>query len=726
MRITSRSLRLAIAACVVALAAPAAGLTSATAPPAVVLNEINCEATDWIELVNTSDAVVDVSGWLLTDDPLTQNPPRADHRYLFPASTTIAPDAKLVVERIAGGIPFGISCGGDTIRLADGAAGSLVDEFAVPLLVAPGDTWGRYPDGTGPWVETTPTKGSVNEPSIAGGGPPPDPSWLFDPGAVHVVDLTLPQSTIDAISGPVPTEDYYDATFSVTRSNGTTYGPLAIGVRLKGGTFGFRPLTGKAAFKLKFNHLVAGQRFQGLKRLTLNSMVQDPSMVHETLAYAAFRAAGVPAPRTGYAFVRVNGEDYGVYLDVETLDDVALASRFATTQHLYEGEYTDDVVPGGAGTFEVDEGSDTDRADLEALIAAVDADGPLSENVAELADLAEMTRQWAVERYIAHWDSYSGWDDDAFGLFYSPNNYYLHSDAAGRFSMLPWGTDQTFVMPTLFPFEFDDGASILFIRCQADPVCAAMYRDAVADAAATIQALDLDGLADDTAAMLRPWQEADPRRESTLDEIDAAVDGVHAFLAQRVLDAVLWLDTDGPSLAPTLSPATILLNGAATASPNATDAASGVASESCDVPDTSTAGAHTVSCTATDLAGNTTTVDVPYVVQYRILGFLSPSAHAKWKRGQAVPIKVALGDVNGVRIPDAEAQALLSPTCRVTFTATGVQTASACMKYDAANDQFTFTWRLGQAQGPATISVQVSYAGTTTTTVLNATVTITK
>ena len=52
-------------------------------------------------------------------------------------------------------------------------------------------------------------------------------------------------------------------------------------------------------------------------------------------------------------------------------------------------------------------------------------------------------------------------------------------------------------------------------------------------------------------------------------------------------------------------------------------------------------------------------------------GFFSPSGNLRWKRGQTVPIKVALGDVNGVRIPDAEAQALLSPTCRVLFVAVG-------------------------------------------------------
>jgi hypothetical protein len=783
---------------VLAATALVALLPTARASSSVVLNEINCEGTDWVELVNTSASPADVSGWLLTDDPLNRVPLRADHRYVFPAATTIQPGDELVVEKVAAGFPFGISCGSDTIRLADGAAGSLVDEFVVPLLAAAGDTWGRFPDGTGSWVETAPTEGSVNEPSSAGGGPPPDPSWLFDPSAVHVIDLTLPQSTIDALNAD-PEGEYHDATFTLTRAGGQTYGPLAVGVRLKGGAFGFRDLDHKAAFKIKYNFSVAGQRFQGLKKLTLNNMVQDNSMVHETLAYKAFRAVGVPAPRTGFAYLRVNGADYGIYLDVEQLDDVALQSRFATTQHLYEGNYTNDVLPGASGSFEVDEGSATDRSDLEALIAAVNSAGPWSQQVGQFADLDEMTRQWAVERYIGHWDSYSGWDDSAYGSQYSPNNYFLHSDASGRFSMLPWGTDQTW-STSPFATGFDDGQAIMFTRCLADPSCGPLYRDAVNRAASTIPRLNLDGLADSTAALLRPWQELDPRKEASRGDIDAGVAGVHEYLAMRLNDAAAWLtppvvtgvpdrapngagwyrapvtidwqatddsgsptdppdtvastqgfgvaytsgpscdpsyncatgsislsiDSVGPSLAPTISPATILLYGTATATPHATDATSDVASQSCGSPDTSSAGAHTLSCTATDNAGNSTTVNVGYVVQYKILGFFSPGLNAKWKRGQTVPIKVALGDVDGNRISDSEAQGLLSPMCRVIFVATGVQTASACMKYDTANHQLIYNWKLGQTTGSVTISVQVGYAGTTTKTILSEPITITK
>ena len=80
---------------------------------------------------------------------------------------------------------------------------------------------------------------------------------------------------------------------------------------------------------------MSGQRFLGLKKLTLNNMVQDASMVHEGLAYRAFRAVGVPAPRTGYAFVRLNGSAYGVYLKrVESLNVEVPRSSPGSTAHL--------------------------------------------------------------------------------------------------------------------------------------------------------------------------------------------------------------------------------------------------------------------------------------------------------------------------------------------------------------------------------------------------------
>ena len=396
----------------------------------------------------------------------------------------------------------------------------------------------------------------ASSPAAVSGEPPADDpaAWLFNPAAVVEIHLTLPQESIDALNID-PTEEQ-DGTFSLTTTS-EKYGPLNVGIRLKGHG-SFRPLSGKAAFKIKMSHSVPGQRFFGLKTLTLNNMIQDPSMIHEVLAYEVFRSAGVAASRTGYAYVRVNEQDYGVYLNLETLDDVMLPRWYESTQHLYEGEplFEDlpaceaaiDVSPGNAGAFSVEEGDEVDLTDLEALIAAVNGAGDYSNRVQSVADLRQLTRMWAVEKYIGHWDGYAG----PVPACNQPNNYYLHSDSAGIFTMLPWGTDQTWDRR----LPFDGNAALMFNECLNDASCFALYVDAVRDVRSRIGGLDLGSRAASTAALLAPWQEQDPRRESSLEDIQTAVAATRDFLAVRPGDADAWLfavappDTTPPGTTP--------------------------------------------------------------------------------------------------------------------------------------------------------------------------------
>ena len=110
-------------------------------------------------------------------------------------------------------------------------------------------------------------------------------------------------------------------------------------------------------------------------------------------------------------------------------------------------------------------------------------------------------------------------------------------------------------------------------------------------------------------------------------------------------------DATAPTLNPSVSPNPVLLNGSATASANATDATSGIASHSCGTVVTSSVGSHTVACTATDNAGNTTNANASYSVNYVFSGFFSPVDNNgvlnKAKAGQAIPFKWRLTDANG-------------------------------------------------------------------------------
>lgn len=369
---------------------------------------------------------------------------------------------------------------------------------------------------------------------------------MYRPGAVNVIKLTLPEASYKALQAD-PEGEYQPGTFSMAETDGTPVGigeysaPLEAQIRLKG-SGSFRPLGQKAAFKIKFGKKAP---FRGLRKMTLNNMVQDVSMVHEALSYRLFHALGVPAPRTSFAEVWVNGVDYGLHTNIESLDKVALEKRFGTfedpPQHLYEGEYNADVTPGRISLLEVDEGDEEDRSDLNALAAASNAPGgDWSNAVAPHAKLLEMTRMWMGEKYIGHVDGYAGESNTN-----RPNNFYLYSDPLGQFRMLPWGTDQTWV----FNAPFGSAGGSLFSKCIADSSCLALYKATGHRALNVIPALDLRNMASCLALRLTPWQRREPPSMAPNSQaaIASAVASTKTFVAGERAKLATYLGVPTPA-----------------------------------------------------------------------------------------------------------------------------------------------------------------------------------
>jgi spore coat protein CotH len=116
-------------------------------------------------------------------------------------------------------------------------------------------------------------------------------------------------------------------------ADGKTY--PEVGLRYKGGG-SYLASIGKLRrnFKVDLDRHRADQRFHGLKTLNLNAGAADPTRVRESLAYAAYRAAGVPAPRTAFAelTLTVPGKHdrvlVGTYTLIEQVDKAFLKERF--------------------------------------------------------------------------------------------------------------------------------------------------------------------------------------------------------------------------------------------------------------------------------------------------------------------------------------------------------------------------------------------------------------
>ncbi len=263
--------------------------------------------------------------------------------------------------------------------------------------------------------------------------PDPDPAQaLFEPLQIHDYAIELSPEAF-ALLQEEP-KHYVRGTF---RSGDMEL--QNVGIRLKGGWGSFRDLTdtSKSGFTIKFNHFENGQRFQGVRRIVLNNAVQDPSYLRESLGYSIFRDAGIPAPRTTYASVTLNGRRLGLYVQIEAVTKDFLKRWFKKTGgNLYEG-------PGDVTEWrELDLDSNQDRADrtdlrsLARAIAEADDANPwpaLDQHVVPL----QFARFLAVEQFVNHWDGYT-----------QVNNYRIYRNPkTDRFEFLPHGADQLFEDP---------------------------------------------------------------------------------------------------------------------------------------------------------------------------------------------------------------------------------------------------------------------------------------
>ncbi len=503
---------------------------------AIVINEVGCRGTDFIELMNISETDVDIGGWVLTDDALDREPLRSSHRFTFTAGTTIAADQILTIEKSDVGFEFGISCDDETIRLSDPSS-LQIDAITLDLDSEASSSYGRLPDGAGGWNDTTPTPAASNRPYEADGELDPEPSWFYNPTELFDIDFEVPPESIAALRSEP--REYVDASIAIRR-NDQVYGPLDVGIRLKG-TSSFRSLNGKPAFLVKINHSDSGQRLFGLKRLTLNNMVSDPSMVAESASYFLANELGVVAPRTSYARVRLNDTAYGLYLNLEKLDSVFADRHFATTAHIYEGEMAADVHPRRVSYFEVDEGSADNRSDLDSLVVATNSEyAQWWSSINAVTDMPAMVKMWAFEHYTLHWDGYSPSRKIAEKAWI-PNNYYLHSDAAGHFTMIPSGMDLAWGSRQDADHFGTADNGLMFRRCAIDSTCSDTYVAALESIRDSMNSIDMVGFTDSVAAVISSAVEDDSRKESTLGEHQSDLASKRERMAARPAQLAAWL-----------------------------------------------------------------------------------------------------------------------------------------------------------------------------------------
>ncbi len=233
-----------------------------------------------------------------------------------------------------------------------------------------------------------------------------------------------------------------------------------------------------------FNLLNSARSFDGLRKIDLNTGFKYHLLLRARLAPELFAEMGVPAPRTAFAAVWVNGTRLGAYALVEHVDRTFLARHFDSDRgNLYKPAgmagplgWTEADVAGpslraastemklGGGSLSdllgaVDEGrqspglrdmgpegfisaaglkTNENRPDHAALLRFLDVlnnepDSTFPEAIERVLDVDGALRFLAVSAVAVHLDSYLG----------SAQNYYLYEED-GRFTMVPWDMNEAF------------------------------------------------------------------------------------------------------------------------------------------------------------------------------------------------------------------------------------------------------------------------------------------
>ena len=179
-------------------------------------------------------------------------------------------------------------------------------------------------------------------------------SRLFDTSYVHSIDIVT--DDWDSFIENCESEEYSSCAVVI---DGESYKNIAI--RAKGNTSLSQVANygnDRYSFKIEFDHYNDATTYHGLDKLCLNNIIQDNTYMKDYLCYTMMNYAGVSSPLCSFAYITVNGEDWGLYLSVEAVEDSFIERNYDSTGNLYKPDSMS--MGGGRGN-----GKDFDQEDFD-------------------------------------------------------------------------------------------------------------------------------------------------------------------------------------------------------------------------------------------------------------------------------------------------------------------------------------------------------------------------
>jgi spore coat protein CotH len=299
---------------------------------------------------------------------------------------------------------------------------------------------------------------------------PPDDTTVED------FDFVFPTDLVPTIT--LTPDDGWEAILQAFLDDGSErYWPAAfafdeetlpkIGVRIKGTVEegSGRPET-KYALKLNFDYY-DGEHFVGVDKLHLENDKPDPSRMREVLSNRMYRAMGLAASRTAYAWVNMGESEFGLYTMIQAVDKRFAKEQFGTEGGADDGNLYECEAPGCTLEWKGDksenyhfpwcDGSDPcgltlvkesladsrsgatgDYGDVISFIDVLNntSDGDFEGKLAQIFDVDSFLKWLAVAVVIADNEGYLGAVPGNFFLYFRPD--------VGKFIFIPWDHNKAY------------------------------------------------------------------------------------------------------------------------------------------------------------------------------------------------------------------------------------------------------------------------------------------
>ncbi len=165
---------------------------------------------------------------------------------------------------------------------------------------------------------------------------------LFDQSRVHTLDIRM--DDWEAFLDTCTSETYSPCDVVI---DGEKYTNVAI--RGKGNT-SLSSVAGfgndRYSFKIEFDRYQSGMTYHGLDKLSLNNLIYDHTYMKDYWSYTLMNKMGVASSLCSFVQITVNGENWGLYLAVEGVEESFLQRNYGSD---YGDLYKPDSMNFGGG-----------------------------------------------------------------------------------------------------------------------------------------------------------------------------------------------------------------------------------------------------------------------------------------------------------------------------------------------------------------------------------------